>query len=175
MPLPDLRARFSLLPRCCRYEPTARLSAAAALAHPWFGQSAPLTAISSTVASIGKVAVKVTESVDDGWLERQVVRNGTREAGGFTEAYLMEEGLSDGTRKRGDDDLPPALAGASNTIAWWQSRQAQVQARLSRRRAVQAVKTIAEGGKKAASKMRLFDLAGVRGGGGGGGSKGGDK
>ena len=118
------------------------------------------------------MAVKVGESVDDGWLERQVVRNGTREAGGFTEAYLMEEGLSGGTRRAGEDDLPPALAGASNTIAWWQSRQAQVQARLSRRRAVQAVKTIAEGGKKAASKLRLFDLAGVR---GGSGSKGGDK
>jgi len=42
----------------------------------------------------------VTESVDDGWLERQVARNGTREAGGFTEAYLTEEGFTEEARRR---------------------------------------------------------------------------
>lgn len=34
------------------------------------------------------------------------------------------------------DELPENLANASNTIAWWQSRQAEVQARLNERRAV---------------------------------------
>lgn len=42
----------------------------------------------------------MTESVDDGWLEKQVARNGTREAGGFTEAYLSEEGFVDEARRR---------------------------------------------------------------------------
>lgn len=32
------------------------------------------------------------------------------------------------------DELPESLANSSNTIAWWQSRQAEVQARLSERR-----------------------------------------
>lgn len=34
------------------------------------------------------------------------------------------------------DEIPGNLANASNTIAWWQSRQAEVQARLNSRRAV---------------------------------------
>lgn len=36
------------------------------------------------------------------------------------------------------DEIPENLAKASNTIAWWQSRQAGVQARLSERRGVAA-------------------------------------
>ena len=33
------------------------------------------------------------------------------------------------------NELPEELSKASNTIAWWQSRQAEVQARRSERRA----------------------------------------
>lgn len=51
----------------------------------------------------------MTESVDDGWLEKQVARNGTREAGGFTEAYLSEEGFVEEARRR---EVGPALPAA---------------------------------------------------------------
>lgn len=42
------------------YEPRQRLSAAAALAHPWFGVVTPTAVISSTVASLGKVVSTVS-------------------------------------------------------------------------------------------------------------------
>lgn len=124
---------WDLLCNLLQYEPSNRLSADQALAHPWFGVLTAASVMSSTMGSIVKAASKVTEA-DDGWLERRVTRNGTRAAGGFTEAYLTEEGFTDEARKR-DDELPEALANASNTIAWWQNRQADVQARLSERRA----------------------------------------
>jgi hypothetical protein len=95
----DGGAGWDLLCSLIQYDPSRRLSSSAALAHPWFGGAAPLAALSSTVASLGKVASSVA-SVDDGWLERQVARNGTREAGGFTEAYLTEEGFTQEARKR---------------------------------------------------------------------------
>ena len=47
-------------PRPRRYEPRQRLSAAAALAHPWFGVVTPTAVISSTVASLGKVVSTVS-------------------------------------------------------------------------------------------------------------------
>lgn len=82
------------------------------------------------------------------------------------------------------DELPENLANASSTIAWWQSRQAEMQARLDERRAAlnRAAKTISEGlggpgsngsgsggsggsngngsARKAAAKRRIFDLVG---------------
>jgi hypothetical protein len=80
------------------------------------------------------------------------------------------------------DELPENLANASSTIAWWQSRQAEMQARLDERRAAlnRAAKTVSESlgapgngsaaagsngngnsnGRKAAAKRRIFDLVG---------------
>ncbi|PSC67135.1 Serine threonine-kinase chloroplastic [Micractinium conductrix] len=130
----DGGAGWDLLCQLIRYDPGSRLSASAALAHPWFGQLNPATVMTSTVASVGTVLSKVTESVDDGWLERQITRNGTREAGGFTEAYLTEEGFTEEARRR-EDELPANLANTSGTIAWWQGRQAEMQQRLKERRA----------------------------------------
>ena len=99
--------------------------------------------------------------------------NGTAERGGFTEAYLTEEGFTEEARKREvragtagcrgplsaawgaarrctdrprlghlpcptyspplQDELPENLANSSRTIAWWQGRQAEQQARLNQR------------------------------------------
>lgn len=44
--------------------------------------------------------MQVTESVDDGWLESRLSGNGTADRGGFTEAYLTEEGFTQEARKR---------------------------------------------------------------------------
>lgn len=52
------------------------------------------------------------------------------------------------------NELPEQLANASNTIAWWQSRQAEVQDRLSKRRAAPSPKPAdpaSTGSKKAGS------------------------
>ncbi|KAL4422647.1 hypothetical protein ABPG75_008844 [Micractinium tetrahymenae] len=181
----DADGGWDLLCQLIQYDPFNRLSATAALAHPWFGVVTPAAVVSGTFATLGRVASKVTESVDDGWLEKQVARNGTREAGGFTEAYLTEEGFVEESRRR-EDEIPENLANASNTIAWWQSRQAEVQARLNERRAVLGQdgkepsengngkpsddsklngngKAPAENGKKPASKgIKLFDFVGAR-------------
>ena len=155
--------------------------------------------------------------MDDGWLESRLAGNGTADRGGFTEAYLTEEGFTQEARKREvgmawrvrpptvdlaietarrgsgrwaaamtvvhvrifdsthaaiwrgatwglspvsqrpillQNELPEQLANASNTIAWWQSRQAEVQDRLSKRRAAPSLKPADQGStgsKKAGS------------------------
>lgn len=38
--------------------------------------------------------------MDDGWLESRLAGNGTADRGGFTEAYLTEEGFTQEARKR---------------------------------------------------------------------------
>ncbi|KAL4852866.1 Serine/threonine-protein kinase stt7 [Chlorella vulgaris] len=172
----DGGAGWELLCSLIQYDPSKRLSAAQTLRHPWFGVGLPMKALSSTVASLGKAAGSVLESVDDDWLQRRVSRNGTRESGGFTEAYLSEEGLTADSRKRGDDDLPESVANSSSTIAWWQSRQAEVEARLILRRvkAGKVAKPVGEipangngnvngNAKKAVGKLRLFDMVGGKG------------
>lgn len=61
---------------------------------------------------------------------------------------------------RPQDELPEGLANSSNTIAWWQSRQAEVQARLKERRKAVG-RTISEAtsnGKQAVSKIKLLEL-----------------
>lgn len=69
-------------------------------------------------------------------------------------------------RCRLQDELPENLANSSSTIAWWQSRQAEVDARLRVRRAAmgrvaQTVSEIQENGKKAVNKLpKIFELVG---------------
>jgi serine/threonine protein kinase len=139
---------WSLACQLVQREPTDRPSAAAALAHPWFDSSL-LATMASTVDSIGRTAVKVT-TADNGWLQRQIARSGTIEAGGFTEAQLSEELSNLGVKK----DVP--LPRASNTIAWWQSRQQQLNKGIKSAR-----QTVKEELNKASSKtrksVRLFD------------------
>lgn len=144
-------------------EPSDRLTASGALAHPWFDSSI-FAALTSTVETFGRVAAKATV-VEDGWLQRQMARSGTSEAGGFTEAQLKEE-LEDLTlgRVRSDEPRP----NVSNTVAWWQSRQKSAQEQLrSRRKSLQsnvkrlsnqARKTVAESKKKLEKSFRLSDL-----------------
>jgi hypothetical protein len=74
------------------------------------------------------------------------------------------------------DDLPESVANSSSTIAWWQSRQAEVEARLILRRvkAGKVAKPVGEipangngnvngNAKKAVGKLRLFDMVGGKG------------
>ena len=88
--------------------------------------------MTSTVDSLGRSAVKVT-TADNGWLSKQIARSGTTEAGGFTEAQLEEELNTLGVKK----EAP--MPRASNTIAWWQGRQQQLNRGLK-----QARKTVKE-------------------------------
>lgn len=117
-----------------QYEPRNRLSAAAALAHPWFDPS-PLESVTSTVETLGRAAVKVVE-VDDGWLQKQMAKSGTKEAGGFTEAQLKEElGVGgEDTMSSRSSELPKDVARASSTIAWWQQRQSDLSSKLQEKR-----------------------------------------
>ena len=110
---------WSLACQLVTREPGDRPSAEAALAHQWFDPSF-LASMTSTVDSIGRTAVKAT-TADNGWLSKQIARSGTREAGGFTEAQLSEELDTLGFKKK-DNPLPRR----SNTIAWWQGRQQQL-------------------------------------------------
>ena len=117
---------WDLVVNLVQYEPINRISAVAALAHPWFDQPSPLVTVAGTVETIGRVAGKVAEDVDAGWLANQMARSGTVEAGGFTEAQLIDsiEKDSDSTVS-GNGGMPSGL-GASSTIAWWQSRQKDI-------------------------------------------------
>ena len=147
---------WDLAVKLVQREPADRLTASAALAHPWFDSSF-LAAMTSTVETIGRTAAKVT-TADDGWLQRQIARSGTSEAGGFTEAQLSEELDNMGIAKK---EAP--LPRASNTIAWWQSRQKAAQQQLKERKDLlgrqmkKARKTVAESTERARKSFRLME------------------
>ena len=124
---------WSLACQLVTREPGDRPSAEAALAHQWFDPSF-LASMTSTVDSIGRTAVKAT-TADNGWLSKQIARSGTREAGGFTEAQLSEELDTLGFKKK-ENPMPRT----SNTIAWWQGRQQQLNKGVKR-----AKKTLGSG------------------------------
>lgn len=143
---------WDLAVKLVQREPTDRLTASAALAHPWFDSSF-LAAMTSTVEDIGRTAVKVT-TADGGWLQKQIARSGTSEAGGFTEAQLSEELDNLGLNKR---EMPSPRA--SNTIVWWQSRQRVAQQQLKDRmdRGLKnARKTVKESTSRAKNSFSLM-------------------
>lgn len=143
---------WDLAVKLVQREPADRLTASAALAHPWFDSSF-LAAMTSTVEDIGRTAVKVT-TADGGWLQKQIARSGTSEAGGFTEAQLSEELDNFGLRK---NDMPTPRA--SNTIAWWQSRQKVAQQQLKDRMGrglKNARKTMKESTKSLSFNLEFF-------------------
>ena len=75
----------------------------------------------------GRTAASSIADVDDGWLQKQIIRSGD-EIGGFTETQLREElGVKTTTNRRG---MPQGSA----TVAWWVDRQNDVQARLKDRK-----------------------------------------
>eukprot|EP00887_Chlorella_sp_A99_P000312 scaffold13.g312.t1 len=78
---------WDLACRLIQYEPSDRLSAAAALAHPWFGDTV-VSQLASTVQSLGRAASLVTLSVDEEWVKDRIAMNGTKQSGGLTEAWL---------------------------------------------------------------------------------------
>lgn len=123
---------WDLVCQLVQYRPRDRPSAAAALAHPWFGASA-LNAVASTTASgLERTAERLSQvggvnDADEGWLGTQMSKSGTKDAGGLTEAQLMEE-------LRGEGGAPQAPRNASATIAWWQQRQQEQQAKASDRK-----------------------------------------
>ena len=138
---------WDLAVKLVQKEPADRITASAALSHPWFDSSFVAT-MTSTVDSIGRTAAKVT-TADDGWLQKQIARSGTSEAGGFTEAQLSEE-----LDNLGLNTAPPPMRG-STTITWWQSRQKAARQQLrDRRKSIgrnfnRAKKTLAETSDKA--------------------------
>lgn len=131
---------WDLACRLIQYEPSDRLSAAAALAHPWFGDTV-VSQLASTVQSLGRAASLVTLSVDEEWVKDRIAMNGTKQSGGLTEAWLNEEITVD------DGAPPPAqLPNGGATIAWWQQRQADFEQRRVRlesqwRQAQQTIKS----------------------------------
>ena len=66
----DADGGWDLLCSLIQYEPSARLSASGALAHPWFGVATPTAVLSSTVASLGRVVSTVRWGPGLGLLER---------------------------------------------------------------------------------------------------------
>lgn len=56
----DADGGWDLLKSLIQYEPSARLSASAALAHPWFGVDASKAVLSSTAASLGRIVNTVS-------------------------------------------------------------------------------------------------------------------
>ena len=46
---------------------------------------------------------------------------GSQRAGGLTEAQIREE-----LQNSGADEIPMSVRNASNTVAWWRSRQAVI-------------------------------------------------
>lgn len=144
---------WDLAVRLVQREPADRLTASAALAHPWFDSSSFLGAMTSTVEDIGRTAAKVT-TADGGWLQKQIARSGTSEAGGFTEAQLSEELDNFGLSKK---EAPSPRA--SNTIVWWQSRQKVAQRQLKDRmgRSLKnARKTVKESTTRARNSFHLI-------------------
>lgn len=123
---------WDLAQKLVQSDPSARLSASAALAHPWFDPS-PLEAVASTVEGFGRSAASSLTSVDDGWLQRQITRSGD-DIGGFTETQLREELGVQTTSNRGR-----GMPQGSATVAWWVDRQNDVQARLKDRKGAGAV------------------------------------
>ena len=118
---------WDLAKQLVQYDPSSRLSAAAALAHPWFDPS-PFESVASTVEGLGRAASSLAD-VDDGWLQKQIVRSGSEDVGGFTEIQLREE-LGVKTASNNRRDAPQTSA----TIAWWVDRQNDAEAKLRERR-----------------------------------------
>ena len=143
--------------------PRDRITASAALAHPWFDSSL-LAAVTSTVETFGRAAAKVADP-GDGWLMNQIARSGTSEAGGFTEAQLKEEleNLSYGNSNKTEPQPR-----TSNTISWWQGRQKAAQDQMRERRSQiesrlrlagrKAKKTVAEGREKFQKSLGVAKL-----------------
>lgn len=113
---------WDLVTQLVTYKPQDRLSATAALAHPWFDPS-PFGAVAGTVENLSRVANVITE-VDDGWLGRQIAKS---ESGGFTEVQLKEE--FSGQAGRDEEEFRPQ---ASQTLAWWKQRAGEQAARRQR-------------------------------------------
>lgn len=117
---------WDLVSKLVVYKPEERLSASAALAHPWFDPSSPLGAVTSTVENLGRMASVITEA-DDGWLGRQITKS--QDVGILTEVELKEEFGGKGSDV---EEMRKRLQGGSATLAWWQQRQGEQQQRRKR-------------------------------------------
>ncbi|EFN52381.1 hypothetical protein CHLNCDRAFT_26777 [Chlorella variabilis] len=168
----DGGAGWQLLCNLIQYDPSKRLSASAALAHPYFGVATPSAIISSTFGTIGTVVSKgggrsdraaATCGPESGVVAWQQAAEGPECC---SSKVILLTWRCRCWRCRLQDELPENLANSSSTIAWWQSRQAEVDARLRVRRAAmgrvaQTVSEIQENGKKAVNKLpKIFELVG---------------
>ena len=138
----DGGSAWELLTSLMQYQPNNRLSAAAALRHRWFGSSllAPVGAALDRVAtSVGQVSTRrclyrllmffsteqsmalLSFNACLGLQNLQGNSWGSQRAGGLTEAQIREE-----LQNSGADEIPMSVRNASNTVAWWRSRQAVI-------------------------------------------------
>jgi hypothetical protein len=146
----DGGAGWDLLTKLMAYKPSDRLTAAAALQHPWLA-SAPFTvpttgtalergryvadslsstvsgAIRSTAESLGTTGGSIMGSIEEvlpaGMVEDALSASNK---GGLTEAFLLQE--------FGEEEAAPALnRNARQTIVWWQGRQQSMQKRIDAR------------------------------------------
>lgn len=140
---------WALALQLVQVRPQDRLSASAALAHPWFDPNPLIGTVTGTVETLGRAAGKVADA-DDGWLRRLLTRSSTDDDDSFTEAQLRDE-LGFGKTVSGGGGSP--LYSASSTISWWKQRQSHMDARLQERQRETRMKRFVEQKKKQVEKQ----------------------
>lgn len=116
----DGGAGWDLADKLIHVEPGSRLTAAAALAHPFVTRVALLSSLSLALNSITGGTALLPPPVRSGtrWLGDQMVKSGTEAGGGLTEAYL--DTMKAGGRPADEAPLEDA---PSQTVAQWELRQ----------------------------------------------------
>lgn len=122
----DADGGWDLLCSMVRFNPGERLSAAAALRHPWFSLNTGSAgdAASGVANEMNKAASALLDQVDRRFIEEGISKT---EDGALTEARLAEEL---GTVK---NQMPMPLRG-NTTIAWWKSRQEGMSAKVEQKK-----------------------------------------
>jgi serine/threonine protein kinase len=137
-------AAWDLLCSLVAFEPSKRLSAAAALRHRWFGGGVFGT-VATAVDKVGSTVGQVLSG--DEWIGDALAKSGTQRTGGLTEAELAEE-LADVM------DMPPGLRNASNTIVWWRQRQAVLDNKASSKKLKRALNSLQKNASRTISEGR---------------------
>eukprot|EP00884_Botryococcus_braunii_P013258 jgi/Botrbrau1/21933/Bobra.0249s0056.1 len=120
----DNKAAWDLIAQLLEYEPNRRLSADAALTHPLFGGGT----FAKVANTLSRVAAPL-QALDDEALQESLM--GKR---GRVEASLTESQLAEELEGHYTPTLPDNLRNASQTISWWQARQADLRQAAAERR-----------------------------------------
>jgi len=118
----DGGAAWDLVTQLVKFKPGKRLSASAALAHPWVTGSA----LQGNLLRLKQASSTAADALADApWIGNAL--QGTQRVGGLTEAQLTDE-------LGGAHTLPQALKDASATVAWWRERQQKFNQKLDQKR-----------------------------------------